>query len=336
MLEYEDRIYGKIQIRNKLILEIINSKTFQNLKKIKQIGIPNDLNLNSNFSRFEHSMGVYILLNNFKLTFKEQLIGLLHDISHTAFSHTADYIFGDSKKQDLQDNRHHEFISNCEIANILKKYNYPIEEISNLKKHPIIKRKPPLLNADRLDYLLREISYYKNLNLAKKYFNNIILIRKKFIFKNKETAISFAKTSIKSRNHFESEKMTILIDSFSKFLKLAIKKNIISIKDFDTNDEIILSKILDSKDKDLKRFYEILKDKSFFKITNKNKKEKSFQIKRKYRYAIPQYIENKQIYNLFKTNKNYKNLLKEKIKTKTKEINYSITNLNLIKLLEKI
>ena len=32
MIEYEDRIYGKITIKEPIIIEIINSQTFQNLK----------------------------------------------------------------------------------------------------------------------------------------------------------------------------------------------------------------------------------------------------------------------------------------------------------------
>ena len=53
-------------------------------------------------TRFEHSLGVFALLRRLRAPRREQVAGLLHDISHTAFSHAVDFVFT-SEEQD-----HHE------------------------------------------------------------------------------------------------------------------------------------------------------------------------------------------------------------------------------------
>ncbi len=53
-------------------------------------------------TRYEHSLGVYLLLRRLGAGPREQVAGLLHDVSHTAFSHAVDFVFS-SEEQD-----HHE------------------------------------------------------------------------------------------------------------------------------------------------------------------------------------------------------------------------------------
>lgn len=109
---YEDRVYGRVEIREPLVLELIESPCFQRLKGIDQVGYPplyyNPRNLPLKklaHSRFEHSLGVFILLKKFKASFLEQIAGLIHDLSHGVFSHCLDYVLngGSEKDQNLQD-----------------------------------------------------------------------------------------------------------------------------------------------------------------------------------------------------------------------------------------
>jgi len=95
-----DIIWGKIVINEPVAVEIIKTKAFQRLKGIDQAGyLPlynNPHNLDRKLlkhTRYEHSIGVYWLLKIKGDSLEARISGLIHDVSHAAFSHTADYIF---------------------------------------------------------------------------------------------------------------------------------------------------------------------------------------------------------------------------------------------------
>ncbi len=85
-----DAIYGKYKINEPVLVELIKSRPMQRLKKIAQLGIPDRFYHIRGFSRFEHSLGVMLLLRKLNASLEEQAAGLLHDVSHTAFSHVVD------------------------------------------------------------------------------------------------------------------------------------------------------------------------------------------------------------------------------------------------------
>ena len=61
----EDRVYGKISITDKLVLDLIQSSPMQRLRKIKQAGPTSLLEPRRDITRFEHSIGVWYLLKKF-------------------------------------------------------------------------------------------------------------------------------------------------------------------------------------------------------------------------------------------------------------------------------
>jgi len=100
-----DRIFGKISITEPVLIELIKSKPLQRLKAIDQSGYYEPWFPGTKHSRFEHSVGVCWLLKKYGAPIEEQIAGLIHDVSHTAFSHTSDYIFdtGSEREHTHQD-----------------------------------------------------------------------------------------------------------------------------------------------------------------------------------------------------------------------------------------
>ena len=62
---YEDKIYGTVEIDEQVVLDIINSPTMQRLKGIDMAGYFHPYFPGGQHSRFEHSVGVYLLLKRF-------------------------------------------------------------------------------------------------------------------------------------------------------------------------------------------------------------------------------------------------------------------------------
>src|SRR3989344_8664366 len=95
----KDSVYGDEEIKEEVLIELINSKPFQRLKGISQQGMPRELWFTHVNSRYEHSIGVLIILRRLNAGLEAQVAGLLHDVSHTAFSHVVDWVFGDPLKE---------------------------------------------------------------------------------------------------------------------------------------------------------------------------------------------------------------------------------------------
>lgn len=72
----------------------------QRLKGISQFRIPDKYYFKDNYSRFEHSIGVMVLLGKLGASQEEQIAGLLHDVSHKAFSHVYDWVVVDYSGSD--------------------------------------------------------------------------------------------------------------------------------------------------------------------------------------------------------------------------------------------
>src|SRR5690606_15049462 len=114
-------LYGRVSIDEPVLIELLNAPAVQRLQQINQYGINFYTTKRYSFTRYDHSVGVMVILRLFNLPLLEQIAGLLHDVSHTAFSHVADYLYkmGD-KKHSYQDSIHEWYLQQTTIPAILK------------------------------------------------------------------------------------------------------------------------------------------------------------------------------------------------------------------------
>jgi uncharacterized protein len=150
-------VYGSINIDDPLAVALILSPSFQRLKAINQYGVVKYITPTEEYTRFDHSLGVYHLLMRAKTSREEQIAGLLHDVSHTVFSHVGDYVFQDQYPGDsYQDDIHLWYLKECGIDRILKEYGVGVERVDHKRKDFLALDKPlPYLCADRIEYNLQ-------------------------------------------------------------------------------------------------------------------------------------------------------------------------------------
>jgi hypothetical protein len=154
-MQWYDRVYGEAVIEDPGILELIECPTFQRLNGVRQAG-PSALAFPfKNVTRFEHSLGVYLLLERLGADPRERVAGLLHDVSHTAFSHAVDFIIS-SRDQDHHEQLKPLLLHRGDIQRALKDLGYSPEEFYDDSIYPLLERPLPMLCADRLDYFLRD------------------------------------------------------------------------------------------------------------------------------------------------------------------------------------
>ncbi|MBY0404456.1 MAG: hypothetical protein K2X66_11200 [Cyanobacteria bacterium] len=190
-----DPIHGMIRFdRNdpteRMLLEVINSRPFQRLRRIKQMGLAEFVFPGATHSRFVHSIGathlmmqaiqhfrntprsLQILNSHFEGTSIQLsqllLLGILiHDIGHTPLSHTLEDILDLRDQNLLHDDYWNRKIltEDDEMNGIWKKYNpdFPQAVLAFFgdggKKHFLSHLVSSQLDMDRLDYLQRDSHY---------------------------------------------------------------------------------------------------------------------------------------------------------------------------------
>lgn len=305
----KDKVFGSFKIDSPVIIELINSKTLQRLKKISLYGIPKEFyHLEDNPSRFLHSVQVMLLLKSLRASEEEQIAGLLHDISHTAFSHVIDWVVGDGKTENFQDDQHEAFLEKSEIFEILKKYKFDPKRISNHHNFTLLEQDIPDLCADRVGYSLREFPK----KISNSCFKDLLNHNGKIVFRNRESAYFFAMNFLKRQmEHWGGFEAASRYRLFANVLKLALDKKIILFKDFWKDDEFVLKKLEKTKDKEIIKILTILRKKSL-----KNFPKSREVVYKKFRHVDPEFLENGKLLRLSKVDMKFKKYLE-----KSREIN---------------
>lgn len=150
-------LYGDYTLTHPVLLELINCEPFKRLKSIHQYGVVKFIQPTEEYSRFDHSLGVFLLLNKAAVSLEEQISGLLHDVSHTVFSHVGDYVFEERYPgSSYQDDIHLWYLEESGISDILKKHGFKAEDIYHKQeKFKALDQPLPKLCADRIEYNLQ-------------------------------------------------------------------------------------------------------------------------------------------------------------------------------------
>lgn len=240
-----DVLYGEFEV-DQVLEELILSKSVQRLKGIHQAGASYLMNEKWNVTRFNHSVGVMLLVKKHGGSVEEQIAGLLHDVSHTAFSHVIDYVF------DNEDESYHEeifssVVKNSEIPAILAKHGYNYEDILlDDLKWTLLERSASELCADRVDYTLRDMYTYGYISLEEvhSFLEDVIAVEGKMVLQSIEMAEWFTETYYKDVIDFFMKPINIYgNEMLAKTLKLALHKKVIHADDFLLEDDELISKL---------------------------------------------------------------------------------------------
>lgn len=316
---YKDRVYGEIEITEPVILDLINSPAMQRLRGIEQAGYFEVYFPGTSHSRFEHSLGVFILLKKYRASLEEQIAGLIHDVSHSAFSHCADYILdvGSEKEQNHQDNVFEEFIRKTEIPEILKKYELDTDYILDDKNFPLKEKELPDLCADRIDYSLRTAIIYMGLGIDEiKYFlNNLAAENQKWVFKNFESAKKYAELFLLlNRKYYSNIESAAMFRTVGDCIRYAIHKGYIAKEDLYKTDRLILAKIEKYlEDEKLRHLFDRMNNKIKFENNPNDYDAKVFC---KSRVVDPLCFHNGEILRVSDIDEKWKEILKEESRPK--------------------
>lgn len=115
----------------------------------------------SSYTRYEHSLGVSLIVYHFTHDKKQALSGLFHDIATPAFSHVIDFMKKDYMKQEYTENDTKMILMNDPVIKAqLEKDGISMEEVCDYHIYPIADNDSPRLSSDRLEYTLSNALHY--------------------------------------------------------------------------------------------------------------------------------------------------------------------------------
>ncbi len=247
-------IYGSTTVHKPVLIELLQSPSMQRLKKIDQYGITAYATNLPSFNRYHHSVGVFMLLRKFNCSLHEQIAGLLHDVSHTVFSHVADVVFEQtSDKNSYQDDIHEWFINQTELAALLIKHGIQVKDILHKQHHfKALERPIPYLCADRIEYNLRG-GLVENLfteNEIKTTMEALRLENGIWFFTQKAPAKKLAEVALYlQESAYTSPTSCMLYEWAGKLLRHALEINLITSKEIHfSTDIVVLEKLKRSND----------------------------------------------------------------------------------------
>lgn len=295
-----DRIYGEQFIEDPVITALIISGPMQRLKKLNQYGLPNKFHHLIGFSRYEHSLGVMYLLKSLGASREEQVAGLLHDVSHKAFSHVYDWVVGTATKENSQDDGHGQFIGGSEIKSILEEHGYSVDRIIDYHHFGLLERESPDLCADRVDYVLREIET----GLAKEIFNGLSVFNGQIVCTDNSIASKLGRVFLSRQiDHWGGYEGLARYSLFSTALKKALEIGLIQKNDFLFDDDYIIVKLEASNDRLVTDTLAYLRQNPLPRVT------KGQCVTKKFRYIDPPFISGGKLVRLTEADAEYRQLL---------------------------
>ncbi|MBP1996192.1 HD domain-containing protein [Paenibacillus eucommiae] len=176
---FKDPVHKYIYVQDKTIWDLINTREFQRLRRIRQLGTSFLTFHGAEHSRFSHSLGVYEITRKIISQFErnryedwpqeERLLclcaALLHDLGHGPFSHSIEKAF----------NTHHEewscriVLGDTEVNEVLRRVSPDFPKhvagviCKSYNKEIVVSLVSSQLDADRMDYLLRD-AYFTGVN----------------------------------------------------------------------------------------------------------------------------------------------------------------------------
>ncbi|MCX6814088.1 MAG: HD domain-containing protein [Candidatus Aenigmarchaeota archaeon] len=308
-MKFTDPAYGQFEISEPVLLEVIMASPVQRLKGLNQYGSWQFILPKLKTTRFEHSLGVCFLLKSLDASLEEQMAGLIHDISHTAFTHVVDYLYRQEDRQEHHESLFQQVFMSSQIPKIAQTNGIKPEIFLEKENFSLLEKPIPDLCADRVDYFFRDsvlLGVCKRDDI-KLFMDHLVVREGEILVDNtaiaKNIALGFMECSKKLwASPTQAASFQILADA----MKSGLESGIINEKDFLLTDQQLYSKLKSSRNLEVTSKLDILNP-DFFAMNNP--KDFDFFVKTKARYIDPKIIQGETVKRLSELDKDYKNLM---------------------------
>ena len=203
------------------------------------------------YSRFDHSVGVALLVWRFTGDARQTLAGLFHDIATPCFAHVVDFMLGDSMKQEATEGGTRRIIDgSAHIQALLKELGLTTDDVADYHMYPIADNDSPRLSADRLEYTLGNLVNYGLITPEKvgQMLDGLAVLRaedgqEELGFTSREKALAFAVGALDTGRIYVSEPDRFSMQVLAEMLNRARNAGVITMDDLWQDEPFLIGKL---------------------------------------------------------------------------------------------
>ena len=203
------------------------------------------------YSRYDHSLGVALIVWHFTGDMAQALAGLFHDVTTPAFAHVVDFLNGDHLRQESTEAGVEVCLSASEeVMELLNKYGIHLEQVTDYHRYPIADNNSPALSADRLEYTLGNLLNYgfADLETIRGFYEDLMVGENEqgvseLSFRTPETASAFTSAALRNAYVYVADEDRFAMESLAQLLRTALEQAVMTHADLWTTEPQVLEKL---------------------------------------------------------------------------------------------
>ena len=203
------------------------------------------------YSRYDHSLGVGLIVWHFTGDAAQAAAGLLHDVATPVFAHTVDFLQGDHLHQESTEGPTAALISaSREIRTVLEAHGIAVEDVWDYHRYPLADNDPPGLSADRLEYTLGNLVNYgfASWEQAAALYTDLTVGENEqgvpeLAFSTPERAAAFALASLQASRVYVADEDRFSMELLSRLLRLALERGALTPEDLQSTEPEVIAQL---------------------------------------------------------------------------------------------
>ncbi len=203
------------------------------------------------YSRFDHSLGVALIVWHFTGDIRQSAAGLLHDVATPVFAHVVDFLHDDHLRQESTEGRTAELIARSpELQALLEGYGLTTEDVADCHRYPVADNDSPQLSADRLEYTLGDLRCYgfAGEDAIRAFYEDLTVWRDEagrpeLAFRTLETACAFTKASLQTARIYVADEDRFTMQMLADLLRLALGRGVLVQADLWRTEPAVIGKL---------------------------------------------------------------------------------------------
>ena len=203
------------------------------------------------YSRFDHSLGVALIVWHFTHDPAQTLAGLFHDLATPVFAHVVDFLHGDYLTQESTEAGTGARIAGSdEIRAVLEKYSLCVADVCDYHRYPIADNDSPRLSADRLEYTVGNAIQFGicSREEAEGFYADLVVGtnedgQDELMFRTGALAEAFASAALACSAIYVSDEDRYAMQILAELLRHALLVGVITEADLYSTEPVLIAKL---------------------------------------------------------------------------------------------
>ena len=201
------------------------------------------------YSRYDHSLGVALIVWHFTGDPAQAAAGLLHDIATPVFAHVVDFMRGDYLRQEATEEGTEALIAaSPALQAALRRHGLTTAQVCDYHRYPIADNDTPRLSADRLEYTLGNAINFGlcSRETAQRLYAELLVdpAGEELAFHSEEAATAFADLALQCSKIYVSDEDRYAMQMLSELLRGAVARGVLDESDLTATEPAVIAKLI--------------------------------------------------------------------------------------------